>query len=413
MSDAAPASSEKSGALGWNVVAFVRVLRAAGLAVGPSAVLDALRALSLLDLAQREEVKAGLRSVLVHRREDLELFEQAFAHFFRDANGRDAALALLLPHSQLPTTNPSQTMLRRAAEAFLPPHRPGPRPPAEARESIEIDAVLSFSNREVLRTRDFAEMSAEELLAAQRLIARMRFGLLPRKTRRLRPSRRGTLLDLRRQLRESLRTGGEDLRLRYRTPKLEPPPLCVLCDVSGSMARYTEMLLRFVHTLVSRRRKVEGFVLGTRLTQVTRLLRDRDIDLSLRRVGKHVEDWGGGTRLASCLRDFNLRFARRVLSQGAVVLLITDGLERDDLELLRAESARLRRACVRLVWLNPLLGFDGFAPLAQGIRALLPNVDEHRPVHNLESLEQLIESLESTGSGRSQRREAGEKVSSG
>lgn len=403
MSAASPEPRER-GALARNVVAFVRTLRAAGLSVGPAATLEALRALSLLELGQREEVRAGLRAVLVQRREDLELFEQAFAHFFRDAYGRDAALALLLPHSQLPTTSQAPGMLRRAAEAFLPPHRPRGEPPAPPRDPIEVDAVLTFSDREVLRSRDFAEMSADELLATQRLIARMRFGLMPKKTRRLRPARRGALLDLRRLLRESLRTGGEDLRLRHRTPRLEPPPLCVLCDISGSMARYTEMLLRFVHTLVSRRRKVEAFVMGTRLTQVTRLLRDRDIDLALRRVGTKVEDWGGGTRLASCLRDFNLHYARRVLSQGAVVLLISDGLERDHLETLGSEAARLQRSCRRLVWLNPLLGYDGFAPLAQGIRALLPHVDEHRPVHNLESLEQLVASLESSGGERRQRR---------
>lgn len=387
----------QGGALASNVLHFARVLRAAGLVIGPAAVLEALQALLHLDLGRMEDVRACLRAVFVHRREDIELFEQAFRVFFRPHQEINNALSLLLPQSRLAEQNVPANIARRVAEALPPPSarlqgRRAPEPEAQ----LEIDASLSASSIEVLRHRDFAEMSAAELQQARRMLAALRFAVEERPTRRLRPGRRNepqARLDLRRMLRASLRGGGDDLPLCFRVPSRRTPPLVVLCDISGSMNRYTEMLMRFAHTLMTARERVQVFLMGTRLTAATRWLRGRDIDIALSRCGQNVRDWGGGTRLGNCLREFNHHFSRRVLAQGGIVLLITDGLDREPEIDLAAEASRLRRSCQRLVWLNPLLSYADFSPRAQGIRALLPHVDEFRPVHNLQSLEQLAASL--------------------
>lgn len=382
-------------ALADNIAHFARVLRTAGLAIGPGAVLDALHALTQLDLGQRDDVQACLRALFVRRYEDIETFDQAFRLFFRSHAEIDAALSLLLPQSQLTDAQVQQNVSRRVAEAVPPPPaRLRPRkPPPPPDTPIELDASDTFSTQEVLRRRDFAEMSAAELASARRLIAGLRFAIEPMATRRHQPAVRGPRIDLRRTLHASLRSGGDSISLCFRRRRTRTPPLVVLCDISGSMNRYTEMLLRFIHTLMLARKRVQAFLLGTRLSNATRLLRSRDIDLALRRCGAHISDWGGGTRLGLCLREFNHRWSRRVLGQGAIVLLITDGLDREPEVDLAAEGARLARSCRRLVWLNPLLSYDGFQPRAQGIRALLPHVDEFRPVHNLDSLQQLATAL--------------------
>jgi uncharacterized protein with von Willebrand factor type A (vWA) domain len=224
-------------------------------------------------------------------------------------------------------------------------------------------------------------------------VARIEVGARPVRTRRYVPDPHGRRVDLARTMRDSLRTLGDLAPLRFRARLLRPPPLVVLCDISGSMGRYSEMLLHFLHALIAARQRVRAFLFATRLTDVTRTLRHRDVDEALRRCGREVRDWAGGTRLRQCLEAFNRTWARRVLGQGAIVLLVTDGLDRDPEEGLADEAARLRRSCRRLVWLNPLLRYEGFQPLARGVRALLPHVDEHRAVHNLESLESLAHAL--------------------
>ncbi|MFO0573261.1 MAG: VWA domain-containing protein [Polyangia bacterium] len=378
------------GQLAAAIVRFARLLRGAGLKVGPSSVLLALEALTAIDLSQRDEVRAALRAVLVQRAEDLYLFEQAFALFFRPpGRGLPPILDELLANSRFPRPKDDKAPPRRLLDAL----RPEPPPPPLPSPRVELSALLSPSSEAALRGRDFAELTAEELEVVRRLVARLPFALEPLPTRRTRPARYGPLLDLPRMLRASLRTGGTDLPLRFRAPRQLPPPLCVLCDISGSMGRYTEMLLRFLHTLQGARRRTHTFLFGTELSNVTRALRGRDIDAALRRCGAAVRDFGGGTRLGRALHAFNNTWSRRVLGQGAVVLLITDGLERDTPEQLDAEAARLARSCRRLVWLNPLLSFEGFTPRAQGVRALLKHVHEHRPVHNLLSLEQLAAAL--------------------
>lgn len=372
--------------LAENVVHFTRLLRGAGLRLGPASALDALAAASTVDVFHREELFWALHSVLVKRPEDFDLFDQAFHLFWRDPEGVNLALAQMLPQIRVP---PASTVSRRVAEAWRPPSPAGAAPP----ERLEFDAVLTFSADEVLRTRDFDQMSADELARAKRIVAQMAVSLRPVRTRRYAADPHGERLDLARTVRESRKTFGDLAPLRFRTRVLQPPPLVVLCDISGSMGRYSEMLLHFLHALLAVRTRVHAFLFATRLTNVTRILRRRDVDEALARCGQEVLDWSGGTRLRACLHDFNRTWSRRVLGQGAVVLLVTDGLDRDPEPGLEAEADRLHRSCRRLIWLNPLLRWEGFQPRAQGVRALLPNVDEHRPVHNLESLEALGRAL--------------------
>jgi uncharacterized protein with von Willebrand factor type A (vWA) domain len=280
---------------------------------------------------------------------------------------------------------------RRLSEAWRPPRAPPPPPPGREAPP-RIEALLAYSADEVLRTRDFDQMSAEELARARALVRGITLGVRPLVTRRTRPAARGPI-DPARTLRRALRRGGALLELRRRARIERPPAVVVLCDISGSMGRYAEMLLRFVHALLAERGRGHAFLFATRLTNATRALRHRDVDDALARCGREVTDWASGTRLGACLHEFNRAWSRRVLAAGAVVLLVTDGLDRDDTTGLPAEVARLRRSCRRLVWLNPLLRYAGFEPRAAGVRALLPNVDEHRPVHDLASLEALARAL--------------------
>ncbi|MEA2601694.1 MAG: uncharacterized protein QOF89_2686 [Acidobacteriota bacterium] len=375
--------------LAENVIHFTRLLRGAGLRLGPASALDALAAASAVDVIQRNELYWALHAVLVKRPEDFDLFDQAFRLFWRDPFGANEALAQLLPHVRVP---PANTVSRRLAEAWRPPSAMGQVPP----EKIEFDAALTFSPDEILRTRDFDQMSAEELARAKKIVAKMATALRPIRTRRFAPDPHGREIDLARTARESRKTFGDLAPLQFRSRVLQPPPLVVLCDISGSMGRYSEMMLHFLHALLdarSARQVVHTFLFATRLTNVTRILRRRDPDEALARCGHEVTDWAGGTRLRTCLHEFNRNWSRRVLGHGAVVLLVTDGLDRDNEPGLAAEADRLHRSCRRLVWLNPLLRWEGFQPRAQGVKALLPHVDEHRPVHNLDSLEALGRAL--------------------
>jgi uncharacterized protein len=369
-----------------NVVHFTRLLRGAGLRLGPASSLEALAAAAAVDVLHRAEFYWALHAVLVKRPEDDEVFDQAFRLFWRDPLDPLDALAQLLPQVKVPR---KPAISRRVAEAWHPPS-PTREPP---RERHELDAALTFSADEVLRARDFEQMSAEELARARRIVAQMALSPRPIRTRRFAPDPHGAKIDLAQTVRDSRKTFGDLAPLRFRSRILLPPPLVVLCDISGSMGRYSEMLLHFLHALLAARGRVHAFLFATRLTNVTRVLRRRDVDEALARCGREVTDWAGGTRLRACLHDFNRLWSRRVLGHGAVVLLVTDGLDRDPEPGLAAEADRLHRSCRRLIWLNPLLRWEGFEPRAQGIRALLPHVDEHRPVHNLDSLEALGRAL--------------------
>ncbi len=379
--------ADEAGKLPAQVLRFARTLRAAGLPIGPGRVLDALEAAAEVGLSRRDDFYWALHAVLVSRAEHRALFDEAFRLFFREAEVLPAGLELLLPRSRMPAPQ-QRELTRRLAEALGTAGRAG-----EAQRSTEVEAALDWSARESLRTRDFEQMSAGEIREAEAAIDRLRFLAAEVPTRRLLADPRGDRVDLRATLRASLRSGPGAIPLRWRRAATREPGVVALCDISGSMARYSRMLLRFLHALAGSRERVHVFTFGTRLTNVTRLLRRRDPDQALSAVGRAVRDWEGGTRIGECLREFNLRWSRRVLGQGAVALLFTDGLDRGEGVDLAAETERLRLSCRRLVWLNPLLRYESFEPLAAGIRAMLPHVDEFRPVNDLASLSRLAEAL--------------------
>lgn len=384
------------GQIAARVVHFARALRAAGLPIGPGRVLDAVGAAAEVGLARREDFYWALHAVLVSRVEHRALFREAFELFWREPDPSPAGLELPVSHPDARAPGQPQPT-RRLAEA-LAATRPARAPSLSSR--AEVDAILAWSDREQLRTRDFEQMSAAEVREAEEAIARMRLPVRDIPSRRARPDPGGDRVDPRGSLRAALRTGTDSIPLRWRSQGPRPPAVVALIDVSGSMVRYARMLLRFVHALGQDRPHVHAFTFATRLTDVSRTLRRRDVDAALASVGRGVPDWEGGTRIGDCLRDFNLRWSRRLLGQGALVLLFTDGLDRGDAALLAAETERLRRSCRRLVWLNPLLRFQGFEPLAEGVRSMLPHVDDFRPVHDLESLGELARALgEGPGSG--------------
>jgi uncharacterized protein with von Willebrand factor type A (vWA) domain len=379
------------------VVDFGRTLRRAGLPVGTGQILDAIAAVEAVGVARREDVYWALAAALVRRREELVVFGEAFDLFFRDPVAHAAALALFEHAARVPVPPAARPGSRRVADAMRAAVRRTPLDTGE-RERVEVDLTLTASTVETIATKDFEAMTADEIAIAKKAIARMELVHAELPTRRLVADPRGARVDLRRTLRGSLRAGGHDIPLRFRDRARRPPPLVVLCDVSGSMERYSRMALHFVYALARQRARVSAFVFGTRLTHVTRWIAARDVDEALAKVGRGVTDWSGGTRIGESLRAFNKLWSRRVLGQGAVVLLITDGLERDPPELLAREAERLHKSCRRLVWLNPLLRYQAFEPRAAGVRALLPHVDDFRPVHDLASLEDLARSL-GPGSG--------------
>lgn len=377
-----------------NVMHFGRVLRAAGMPVGSGKIIDATKAVVAVGIGSRSDFYWALHAVFVNRRDQHELFDQAFHIFWKDPKLLERMMGILLPQVDAGEPPPPEEQpMRRLQDALNPPADDRKEEKEEREEEIELDAAMTASRREVLQDMDFEEMTAAEIEAAKRAISRMRMPLQEIPTRRYRASPRKARVDMRATLRAALRSGGSAIPLRFRTRRARLPPLVILCDISGSMSRYTRMFVHFMHSLTNDRDRVHTFLFGTRLTNVTRYLRNRDIDLSLERVNAAVEDWSGGTRIGESLCQFNKHWSRRVLGQGAVVLLISDGLDRDAGRGLREEIDRLHKSCRRLIWLNPLLRFDGFQPKSRGIQAILPSVDEFRPVHNLRSLGELIDAL--------------------
>ena len=379
-----------TGHISDNVLYFVRVLRAAGLPVGPAKVIDALAAVEAVGLANRSDFREALAAVLVSRREHLPIFEQAFDFFWRNPRLLEKMLAALLPQVHGRVGDEADDLPARLAQAMLPPP---PAPATDDAQPTELDATFSFSAREVLQHKDFATMTTAELAEVKALLRRMKLPLPVKPVRRTVSSPHGHAIDMRATFRRSIGAGGVLTPLAYRTRRRRPPPLVVLCDVSGSMDRYARMLLHFLHAITNDRHRVHVLTFGTRLTNITRHLRHRDVDVALARVADAVEDWAGGTRIGACVAEFNRRWSRRLLAQNAVVLLISDGLDADAGEGLAFEAERLAKSCTRLVWLNPLLRYAGFEARPAGIRALLPHVDDFMPVHNLETLTDLAQAL--------------------
>src|SRR5246127_5875817 len=382
-----------SGRLAENIVHFARALRAAGIPVGPGAVMDALAAVEAAGVGARGDFYWTLHAVLVKRHEHSLIFEQAFRIFFRRRGMLDRLLTAMLPQAPSAEEEKAPPGAQRIQEALLSSLAEAERKPPE----LEVDARLTVSDREVLQRKDCAQMTAAEILAAKDAIKRLVLSLDEVKTRRLAPHRHGHIVDIRRTLRASLKAGGAVIDLKYLGPRAKSPPIVALLDLSGSMSQYTRLFLHFLHAVTDARKRVHTFLFGTRLTNVTRALKAKDPDDALAACTAAVADWSGGTRIASSLRAFNKRWARRVLAQGAIVLLITDGLERDPDKSLAFEMDRLHRSCRRLIWLNPLLRFDAFEPRAKGVRTMLPYVDEFRPIHNLEAMDELCRALSAGG----------------
>ena len=383
------------GKLAQNIAHFARALRKAGLPIGPGRVLDAIRSVEVAGFDRREDFYHTLQAVLVSRPEERQVFGQVFRLFWRDPRYLDHMMSLMLPQVHgVQEDRKAQAAEKRAAQALLdgqlppPPERTG-----QASEEIEIDATATMSAEERLKSLDFEQMSADEIAEAKRMIARLSLPVRPLATRRGRADAAGRAIDARATLRDAMRRGGEVSVLARMAPVTRWPNLVVLCDISGSMADYSRMVLHFVHAVSNQKgqgwAKVHAFTFGTRLTNITRHLRARDVDVALRASGQEAQDWSGGTRIGSCLHSFNQDWSRRLLGQGAVVLLITDGLDRDDARLLGAEMQRLHLSCRRLIWLNPLLRWTGFAPKAVGVRAMLPHVDSFRAGHSIASLQAL------------------------
>jgi hypothetical protein len=397
-----------SPTLAANVMHFARLLRHAGLPVGPAETLAGQQALSLVDLGNRTEARTALCTAMLHRHEHQDVFDQAFNLFWRDPTAAEQAVTMALLEAQKEKRQDrAPPGSRRVAEAMAKPRDAVPR--AEDEPPVQ-DAVLTVSDRERLQRMDFEAMSAEEIAEAKREIRRLVLPLDLRRTRRLRADPLGPVTDLRRTIRQSLRQGGEILAIARNRQITRPPPLVVLCDISGSMSRYSQILLHFLHAVTNDRDRVHVFLFGTRLSNVTRQLRHRDPEVAFQMVSHVVPDWSGGTRIGDALDTFNRLWARRVLAQGAIVLLITDGLDRDGARGLAENMDRLHRSCRRLIWLNPLLRWAGFEPKSQGIRAMLPHVDDFRPVHNLASLRGLVDLLSRPAPPRSVLASVGEPV---
>jgi uncharacterized protein with von Willebrand factor type A (vWA) domain len=384
-------SAHPDGRLADNIVYFARALRKAGMRVGPAAVVDAIDAVLAAGIGNRDDFYWTLHSVLVTRHEDHAVFDEAFRLFWKSRELIEKMLAMFSPVAidQREKEKP-RAAEQRVSQAMFEGQKGRGR---EEMLEIEVDARFTFSGNEVLREKDFAQMTAAELAEARQAIAKLRLPHDLVRTRRFRADPRGGRVDQRAMMRSALRTGGDLILPKFRSPREINPPLVVLADISGSMSQYTRIFLHFLHALAEKRRGVHTFVFGTRLTNITRQMRHRDPDEALADASKAVKDWSGGTRIGDALEEFNRLWSRRVLGQGATVLLITDGLERDDIAGLSVEMERLAKSCRRLIWLNPLLRFDGFEAKARGVRAMLPHVDEFRAVHTLNALSDLCASL--------------------
>jgi hypothetical protein len=389
-----PSSNSAKPAAGRNLlrhlVRFGRWLRAAGIEVTPPQILDLVDSLEYINIGRREDFKNAACALLVNRAEHLPLFDRAFDLFWQ-ALAADQGLKLTSGSSG--STSPLQPESK-----YIPPngHSASPEVGPEPTETVN-QTIYTYSAYEILRHKDFAKLTPEELAEINRMMPAMAWQLEQHRTRRKIQARRGSALDLRRLMRRNLRFGGEPLQLAWRRPKYKRRPLVVICDVSGSMAQYSRILLKFIYVITNGLERVEAFAFSTRLTRITRQLKNRDTDSALDQASTAIRDWGGGTRIGEALKRFNYDWGRRVLGQGAVVLIISDGLDRGDIDLLEREVSRLQLSCQRLIWLNPLLGSANYQPLVRGIQAALPYVDDFRPVHNMASLEELGRLLERVG----------------
>lgn len=384
------------GHLPENILFFARALREAGLPVGPRGVLDAIETVEATGFSQRDDFRAALHAVFVTRHEQMVVFDQAFDLFWKKRGLLEKLIAAMSPAvTQDVARKPPDAGASRVADALFKSPRA-----AKPREELALDTRFTMSASEILQRKDFAQMSAAEIRRAEEAIARLRLPDERVRLRRWRADPHGPRVDPRATFRRSMRAGAAAIDLAYRAPAQRFAPIVALCDISGSMSEYTRVFLHFLHALTDQRRRVSTFLFGTRLTNVTRALRHKDIDEALAECSAGVKDWSGGTRIGASLHAFNRDWSRRVLGGGAIVLLFTDGLEREGLDQLAREIERLGKSCRRLVWVNPLLRYAEFEARASGIRTMLPHVDAFRPIHNLKSMAELVTALGESGSGR-------------
>jgi uncharacterized protein len=380
------------GRVADNIVHFGRVLRKAGMKVGPASVRDAIEAMLATGIGSRDDFYWTLHSVFVKRHEDHPVFDDAFRLYWKSRELVQKIISMFSPVAMERTSREKQKAGQtRVSQALFEGQQKNQR--ESEIDLVEVDARFTMSGKEILREKDFGQMTAAEIAEAKREIAKLKPSFDQMRTRRFQPVTGGMIIDPKRTMRDALRGGGELILPKFRERRMVNPPLVVLADISGSMSQYSRLFLHFLHALTEGRGRVHTFVFGTRLTNITRQMRYRDPDEALALSASVVKDWSGGTRIGEALGTFNRNWSRRVLGQGAEVLLITDGLEREDTEHLSAEMERLHKSCRRLIWLNPLLRFDGFEARARGVKAMLPHVDEFRAVHNLNALADVCKAL--------------------
>jgi uncharacterized protein with von Willebrand factor type A (vWA) domain len=390
-----------------NVVHFIRLLRGAGLGMSPAQAVDALDALRWIDIARRDDVRATLASLVVHAPDERDIFDAAFDLFWRDPDWEGKLRAMLLPKVTGGAPPPKRNNRLADALAARAASSAPPRPAEHEREPEQLHARMTFSAEERLSHRDFDTLTADEWRTLRHQIRSHRLPLATEPTRRFKAASHGTHADLRASARHAVRSGGDWTVWKYRATVERRPPLVLLLDISGSMSAYSRAVLYFCHALLQSRERLQVFLFGTRLTNATRALRERDPDIAIAGLAEQVVDWSGGTRIGAALAEFNRRWARRVLSGRATVLFVTDGLDHEAIDVLDAEMARLARFAHRLVWLNPLLRYPEFTPRARGVRAILPHVDAMLAAHNLDSLAAVGRELASMN-GRTAARNTGD-----
>ena len=378
------------GSLAENIMLFARLLRATGMPVGTGSVLNAIRAVSLIGIESQQDLHTVLLCQFVSRREQMPVFDQTFALFWRNPKLMEKLMGAMLPTLQ--SDQDQQPLIRRLGEALSSSNT---QSSGQDEEQVELQANLSASESEILQSRDFEQMSESELQVAKKMLKNLKLPVKPIQTRRHQASVSRAHIDMRRTMQNSLRNS-ELIPLQFKRQITRPPAIIVLCDISGSMAQYSRMFLHFMHAMTNNGDRVHSFLFGTRLTNISRYLRNKDVDLALEETAKAVEDWSGGTRIGFCLKQFNQHWSRRMLGQGAVVILLTDGLDRGEGPELGKQMERLSKSCRQLVWLNPLLRYKKFEPRAEGVRIMLPYVDVFRSAHNINSLAELPALLNSS-----------------
>ncbi|MEM1073845.1 MAG: VWA domain-containing protein [Pseudomonadota bacterium] len=386
--------------LAGNITHFARALRRAGLPIGPGRVIDAIKAVAAAGFSEKRDFYWTLHACFVNKPEHRATFSQVFRLYWRDPRYLEHMMSMMIPAVRgVQEERTAQSAEKRAAEALLDGAQAPDQPeaPQDDGAQIEVDASLTMSSQERLRTLDFEQMGTAEMAEAKRMISKLYLPVAPILSRRAQAGARGRTIDRARTLRAAMRQGGEMTKIAVAHPRPRWPNLVVLCDISGSMSQYSRIVLHFLHAVANKKgagwARVHAFTFGTRLTNISRHLHQRDVDAALAAAGAEAQDWEGGTRIGTCLEAFNRLWSRRVMGQGAVVLLITDGLDRDDPDALSRQMERLHLSSRRLIWLNPLLRWDGFAPKARGITAMLPHVDSFRAGHSIASLEDLAQAI--------------------